>query len=50
MGWIHLAQDGGNEGRFVDTVMNPRVPENAKNFLIIRGTVQFFRTLIQVLS
>jgi len=34
MAWIHLAQNGVEQGPVVNTVMNIRLPKEAGNFLI----------------
>jgi len=31
--WTHLAQNGGQWRALVNTIMNPRIPQKAGNFL-----------------
>ena len=51
MVWIYLIQNKNKLRDAVDAVMNLRVPQNARNFLIRRGSVSFSRrTLLQGFS
>ena len=51
MDWIYLIQNKNKLRDVVDAVMNLRVPQNARNFLIRRGSVSFSRrTLLQGFS